>query len=246
MLLDRAASAGPDGIEKSPAGVAIIGGGWVFTSQTCRHIELEFHLRCLQAPTLEHLVGSRENLNDLRLLVVDESLSDDILERPEDYRLLCPSGAVVLGYRDVEIARSFLYQSCDDRHQKIGFLPMNVPLEVLLSCMRMMFHGEFFLPQSLIAKGAKSTLLGEKTENAAVPSGDLEKKIDLLTEREKEVLHLVSKGGTNKTIARELGITEHTVKLHIHNLSGKFGVSNRTAAANLYFAARKAGHDVVR
>ena len=64
-----------------------------------------------------------------------------------------------------------------------------------------------------------------------------------LTEREREVLSLVSSGKSNKEIARRLGITEHTVKLHNHNVCNKFGVANRTAAANLYFAAQRASGD---
>jgi DNA-binding NarL/FixJ family response regulator len=58
---------------------------------------------------------------------------------------------------------------------------------------------------------------------------------DRLTKREKEVLRLVSQGQSNKVIAAGLGITEHTVKLHMHNVVGKIGVSNRTAAAHFYF-----------
>lgn len=254
MHLDKPALAGANGVGAEPVGVAVIGGGWVFTSQTCRHVELEFHLRCLQALSLEQLIALRENLGDLRLLVVDESLSKDMLERPEAYRALSPGASIVLGYRDIGVARHFLHESCDIRHQKIGFLPMNAPLEVLLSCMRMLFHGEFFLPQSLIGKGGENgggaagatEMEADAAMSSRSPSRELAEKIGSLTEREREVLHLVSEGGTNKAIARELGITEHTVKLHIHNLSGKFGVSNRTAAANMYFAAVKAGHDVVR
>lgn len=244
MHFDSAASAAPAGDNDTPVGMMVIGGGWAFTSQTCRHVELEFHLRCVQAPALEQSSISQEMLANLRLLVVDQSLAGDILDRPEAYHALGPKASVVLGYRDVEAARRFLRQSCEIRHRKIGFLPMNSPLEVLMSCIRLLFHGEFFLPRSLITNDARSAFLAGPDE--AAPPDDLEEKIDLLTRREKEVLHLVSVGGTNKTIARDLGITEHTVKLHIHNLSGKFGVANRTAAAHLYFAAQKAGHDVDR
>jgi DNA-binding NarL/FixJ family response regulator len=52
----------------------------------------------------------------------------------------------------------------------------------------------------------------------------------LLTPREAEVLHAVANGLANKEIARELGISLHTVKFHLESLMRKLGVSSRTEA----------------
>jgi DNA-binding NarL/FixJ family response regulator len=52
-----------------------------------------------------------------------------------------------------------------------------------------------------------------------------------LTRREGEVLDLIAQGYSNAEIARDLGITEQTVKGHLWRLYRKLGVSNRTAAA---------------
>jgi DNA-binding NarL/FixJ family response regulator len=52
-----------------------------------------------------------------------------------------------------------------------------------------------------------------------------------LTRRESEALDLIGKGRSNAEIAKELGITEQTVKGHLWRLYRKLGVSNRTAAA---------------
>jgi two-component system, NarL family, response regulator LiaR len=52
-----------------------------------------------------------------------------------------------------------------------------------------------------------------------------------LTERETEVLRLVSIGLANKVIARRLGIGEGTVKTHVSSLLGKLGLQSRTQAA---------------
>jgi len=51
-----------------------------------------------------------------------------------------------------------------------------------------------------------------------------------LTDRESEVLGLLSKGLANKQIAFELGISEHTVKFHVSSIYTKLNVTNRTEA----------------
>lgn len=51
-----------------------------------------------------------------------------------------------------------------------------------------------------------------------------------LTERESEVLGLLSRGLANKQIAMELGISEHTVKFHVSSIYTKLNVTNRTEA----------------
>jgi DNA-binding NarL/FixJ family response regulator len=54
---------------------------------------------------------------------------------------------------------------------------------------------------------------------------------DPLSRREREVLSLVAEGMANKQIARELGITERTVKAHLGSAYRQIGVGDRTSAA---------------
>jgi DNA-binding CsgD family transcriptional regulator/tetratricopeptide (TPR) repeat protein len=54
-----------------------------------------------------------------------------------------------------------------------------------------------------------------------------------LTKREREVLALVAAGETNRQIANQVGISEHTVARHVSNIFDKLGVSSRTAAGAL-------------
>lgn len=51
----------------------------------------------------------------------------------------------------------------------------------------------------------------------------------VLTRRESEVARLVAQGLPNKVVAGQLGLREGTVKIHLHNIYTKLGVSNRTA-----------------
>jgi DNA-binding NarL/FixJ family response regulator len=55
--------------------------------------------------------------------------------------------------------------------------------------------------------------------------------IELLSEREKQVLRLAAAALANKQIARRLGISESTVKVHIGNIFRQIGVRDRTSAA---------------
>ena len=59
-----------------------------------------------------------------------------------------------------------------------------------------------------------------------------------LTEREREVLRLIASGYANKEIARELVVSERTVKGHVSNILNKLGVQDRTQAA-LYAVKHK-------
>jgi DNA-binding CsgD family transcriptional regulator len=56
---------------------------------------------------------------------------------------------------------------------------------------------------------------------------------DSLTTRERQIVLVLSEGLTNKEIARTLRLTEGTVKVHLHNIYQKLGISNRTALAVL-------------
>ncbi|MFZ0042529.1 MAG: response regulator transcription factor [Solirubrobacteraceae bacterium] len=55
---------------------------------------------------------------------------------------------------------------------------------------------------------------------------------DSLTDRELEILQLVASGATNGDIARQLWITQQTVKFHVSNIYRKLGVANRTEACH--------------
>ena len=61
-----------------------------------------------------------------------------------------------------------------------------------------------------------------------------------LSRRELEVLRLVASGKSNREIASQLVISEHTVARHLQNIFAKLGVSSRTAATAFAFE-----HDLV-
>jgi DNA-binding NarL/FixJ family response regulator len=71
----------------------------------------------------------------------------------------------------------------------------------------------------------------KQTVTGALASGAEDPVLARLTEREREVLVLLASGMTNKEIARELTITQNTVKRHLKSLFAKLNVSTRSAAS---------------
>jgi DNA-binding NarL/FixJ family response regulator len=99
-----------------------------------------------------------------------------------------------------------------------GYLLKDCAPDVLFDAVRAAFAGH----APIDPRVASALLPGRRTESAPVSA---------LSGRELEVLRLVSKGLANKQIARTLGISEHTVKIHLGNVFKRIGVSDRTSAA---------------
>ncbi len=99
-------------------------------------------------------------------------------------------------------------------------VPQDSPAEELGAAVAAVAHGLTVLPKSLAER-----LLDE-------PATVVEELAEPLTARESEVLGLLGHGLSNKMIARELHISEHTVKFHISSLYSKLAVSNRAEAVS--------------
>ena len=81
-----------------------------------------------------------------------------------------------------------------------------------------------------VAAGLSVTIADESARGFEAAHEDDERT--LLTPREAEVLTAVSNGLTNKEIARELGISRHTVKFHLESLMRKLVASSRAEAVS--------------
>ncbi len=89
------------------------------------------------------------------------------------------------------------------------------------------------LSAALMAVAKNLIILDEAFVNAlALPNLRLDQNelIEDLTPRESEVLQLLAEGLTNKAIAHQLEISDHTVKFHVNAIMGKLGAQSRTEA----------------
>ena len=220
--------------------ILFIGKELFYSNQTLRSVQTEFGVRAERLDSLDDLpVGSEKPGSTERIVVVDQMMLEDLLARPGDYARLAENGCLAFAYRKKSPAR-ILFERWDRvRFGNIGYLPMNVAPDVWRAILRLLMHEELHLPcflaDIMAATPSAPDVPIEKQPATRTRSPEKLLQYAKLTRREKQVLRLVSRGKSNKAIASKLGITEHTVKLHMHNVAGKIGVSNRTEAAHFYF-----------
>jgi two-component system, NarL family, response regulator LiaR len=101
-----------------------------------------------------------------------------------------------------------------------GYLLKDARPQDLADAIRRVHSGEALLHSKVAAR-----LMQEVSSDA----GDA--ALDQLTERELDVLRLIARGLSNKLIARDLGVSEKTVKTHVSNILAKLHLTDRTQAA---------------
>ncbi|MBK1618266.1 hypothetical protein CKO42_07385 [Lamprobacter modestohalophilus] len=134
-----------------------------------------------------------------------------------------------------------------------GYVPKSTPASLMLQALRLILAGGVYFPAELIrhpqdSAGLPQTLprtlprtlpesVATTRDSAAAVANDEfidaeQRAADItLTARQLEVLALVAKGRSNKKIARELGLSEFTVKAHLAAILRALGVSNRIEAS---------------
>jgi DNA-binding NarL/FixJ family response regulator len=144
-------------------------------------------------------------LMDLRMPVMDgvEAIRTITTEFP-DARIL----ALTTYEGDADIRRALEVGAS-------GYLLKDMLLTEVLTAVRAVHRGERVIP---IAVAARLAEFPERSD---------------LTEREAEVLQLVARGLSNKEVARAIGRTDETVKIHLKNAFAKLAVADRTEAVTV-------------
>jgi DNA-binding NarL/FixJ family response regulator len=152
----------------------------------------------------------------------------------------CDGAEAMQRLRDVGCAARIVVLSGDSDPQLVhtaielgaaGFVPKRYSSEAMLSAMDKVLKGGIFLP-------------GEAASGGMTPAGtapgalvEAEQRLTGLTPRQADAYRAAARGLPNKLIARELGISEATVKSHLAAVYAVLGVRNRTEAA--YHASRE-------
>jgi DNA-binding NarL/FixJ family response regulator len=114
-------------------------------------------------------------------------------------------------------------------HGASGYLPKTLSGKSLINALRLVLSGEKYIPSALLEDDGGSIRPGEIDLDGLAPDNPLRQ----LTNREREVLALLTKGLSNKEIAKQLSVREITVKVHLTGIFKKLGAANRTQAVKI-------------
>lgn len=110
-----------------------------------------------------------------------------------------------------------------------GFLLKSAAPSVLAEAVRSLARGDGWLDPTITR-----SLLNELASRDA-PTLPTAAEVQQLTRREREVLTLMANGRTNSQIARDLFLSEATVKTHVHRIFLKLGITDRAQAVSVAF-----------
>jgi DNA-binding NarL/FixJ family response regulator len=167
--------------------------------------------------------------------VAGESLPDVVLM---DIRMPKTSGIEACrSTKDVAPSAKIVMLTISDEEEDLfeairagasGYLLKDIPLDEVAEAVRAVHGGQSLINPSMAGKLltefatlAKRDSFEDRTEHVAAPK---------LTEREMEVLKLVARGMNNRDIAKELFISENTVKNHVRNILEKLQIHSRMEA----------------
>lgn len=114
-------------------------------------------------------------------------------------------------------------------HGASGYLPKTLSGKSLINALRLIMSGEKYIPSALLEDDGTNSRPGEIDLDGLSPDNPLRQ----LTNREREVLALLTKGLSNKEIAKQLTVREITVKVHLTGIFKKLGAANRTQAVKI-------------
>lgn len=208
---------GPDNI------IAIIGNQLHFSDNLIKLMDRE--LDCVEArrfPSVEALcaagIAPKVIVIHITLAAAD---SVNLLRRQ------CPDAMLAISGNDAALVAELNMAGAGT---PISLLQIDAQIDVWFSVLRLILSGHPYIPVANCSAPSPRRVTPPQQHGTAH-----------LTPRELEILPLIAQGAQNKTIAGQLGLSIHTVKLHSHNIFAKLGVSNRTGAANWYLSQMAEG-----
>lgn len=189
--------------------------------------EIDRNAECIEAQTFgaaAKLVGDNP---DLSLIILD---------------LLLPDMDMVEGLKNLHAKAAQIpivaFSMVENRHEVLrtvelgvaGYIPKASTGEEIVKALELVLAGELFLPRMLLKEtGQRSAEVRGYMPLDAAPR----QAIDNLTGRQRQVLSFLAQGMTNTKIAKELGLSENTVRIHISAILRALDLDNRTQAALL-------------
>lgn len=115
-----------------------------------------------------------------------------------------------------------------------GLIPKNVSEPVVVGALRQVLAGQRYFPAALFAIAPPADDCGDESPAPALP---LAARIAMLTPREREVLDHLATGLSNKGIARLVGCSDATVKVHVKAILKKLDAASRAVVVAMMHGA---------
>jgi two-component system, NarL family, nitrate/nitrite response regulator NarL len=162
------------------------------------------------------------------LILLCESLSlNEYLEALERLKTQCPSAWLV-------VLADHLEPNAVVRLYEAGLSGLCSPAMVgssLVQALELVVAGETFLPAAVVLALLEQLSCRSRPDAQTVPTTPATGLAGRLTDREAQILRCLMHGASNKMIARQLGLAEATVKVHLKSILRKVQAGNRTQAA---------------
>lgn len=121
-----------------------------------------------------------------------------------------------------EVNREIVFSAL--RAGAAGFIPKVMGGKAMLNALQLVLSGERYVPDIVLSSGQPWQ------DDETMRGGSSSNPLGKLSRRERDVMSLLTKGNSNKEIAKELQIEAVTVALHLSSIYRKLGVTNRTQA----------------
>lgn len=172
---------------------------------------LDKHARILEAGTIAEALGQVAENPDLQLCLLDLNLHHEKgLDLLTTLKTVAPDITVVVVSSSDEAS---LIRACIDAGA-MSFIPKSAAPAILAEALKHVLTGDIYLPNALLASE-------KEIQNESAIS---------LSPRQRDVLRGLCRGRSTKSIARDLALSEHTVKDYIAALFHLLAVHNRTEA----------------
>ncbi len=188
-----------------------------------------------------NVLGATDNVVELRtlldtkpdLLIIDLRMKPldgiSLLKQLRQEQYLVPAIMLTMSDSEVDLKNAI-------RAGVRGYLLKDMAPDDVVDAIRRVAAGELVVAPAMTVKMIEM-LRDEQPEH------EVKNSLKLLTEREREILQLLSRGESNKAIALTLKISYDTVKQHVRHILNKLNLSSRVKAAVLFTKEQETHHD---
>jgi len=171
-----------------------------------------------EAGTIDEITRNGSNGPTPHLIILDFALGSDALVALKSAQ---PQSRTVIFAESAELSHlADMFSAGAD-----GYLLKSISPNALIESLRLVTLGEKVFP-SMLTDFLGAMRAGQGGSHERVRVGDV-----ALSQREIDIIRRLADGNSNKAIAKELSITEATVKVHLKTVLRKLGATNRTQVA---------------